>query len=91
MTKKASFDHEMLSSEETTIVCFNKTKYTKEKALELGKAELLEVIDEKPDFTVREGYVMHQCLYYEGEKTTAWVQDDDFVKSRGKLSVWIVE
>ena len=38
--KKAIFDFEFMSNEEEVFVCFNKKKYTKEQALELGKKEL---------------------------------------------------
>ena len=92
MTKKANFDYEIFSNEDGSFVCFNKAKYTKEQALELGKKELAEAEIEYDidDIEVREGYVANRCMHWEGENCVGLVLYETSEKPRGGVPVWVV-
>jgi len=94
MTRKAKFEYETFMSDNTTSVCFNKAKYSKEQALELGKKELLDIAyssEDEHDFEIREGYIAHRCMYWEGENRACFVLYETDEKPRGGVPVWVVE
>lgn len=94
MTRKAKFEYETFMSDDTTSVCFNKKKYSKEQALEFGKKELLDIAyisEDEHDFEVREGYVANRCMFFEGENRVFLVLYETDDKPRGGVPVWVVE
>lgn len=95
MAKKiANFEFETFEDDYTTSVCFNKAKYSKEQALELGKKELLDIaydLEDDHDFEVREGYIANRCMYWEGENRVCLLLYETNDKPRGGVPVWVVE
>lgn len=90
----SKFNYENMSNDESECVCFNKEKWTKEKALEQAKFELN--IDINEELEIVEGFVKHGYFRNsDGEVDNCWYCEDIYgtsnrTKAKNEVPVWII-
>lgn len=87
----SKFDFEYMSNDETECVCFNKQKWSKDKALEQGKFEL----DTDEELEVITSYVQHGFWKSpDGEVYNNWycpnILEPIIAVTRTQVPVWLV-
>lgn len=92
----SKFDFELMSNEDDSVVCFNKQRWSRNKALEQAKIELESIYDlDNTELEVIEGYVQYGFWRSpDGELVNNWfcpnLNDPSFIKNINQVPVWIV-